>query len=67
MKRPGREKRLVASLRQELRDGRAYNPTVMEDLLFLHEWQEGRAPSLSAFFRARQIRRTAPVRAVETR
>jgi hypothetical protein len=35
----------------------ALNPTVIEDLLFLDAWERGLCPNLSAFLRARQIRR----------
>jgi hypothetical protein len=66
MSRSGREEPLVASRRQDLSSAAAYNPTVIEDLLFLDAWEEGLDPSLSAFFRARQIRRADPVRAVES-
>jgi hypothetical protein len=35
----------------------AFNPTVIEDLMFFDAWERGHARNLSAFFRARQIRR----------
>jgi hypothetical protein len=43
----------------------AYNSTVIEDLLFLDAWERGGAPTLSAFFRARQVRRANVVGPVE--
>jgi hypothetical protein len=58
---------LSASRRQVLAGAGAYNPTVIEDLLFLDAWEKGQVPTLSAFFRARQIRRADPVNAVEDR
>ena len=60
------EELLVESRRQDLSSADAYNSTVIEDLFFLNAWEEGRDRSLSAFFRARQIRRADPVRAVES-
>ena len=47
---------LVASRRQELAISRAHR-TVIEDLRFLDAWEKGLVPNLSAFLRARQIRR----------
>jgi hypothetical protein len=61
------EELLVESRRQDLSSADVYNSTVIEDLLFLDAWEEGRDRSLSAFFRARQIRRADPVRAVESK
>jgi hypothetical protein len=60
------EELLVESRRQYLSSAGAYNSTVIEDLVFLNDWEEGRERSLGAFFRARQIRRADPVRAVES-
>jgi hypothetical protein len=61
------EELFVASRRQDLSSADVYNSTVIEDLLFLNAWEEGRERSLSAFFRARQIRRADPVRAIENK
>jgi hypothetical protein len=61
------EELLVESRRQDLSSADVYNSTVIEDLLFLDAWEEGRDRSLSAFFRARQIRRAEPNRAVESK
>ena len=58
------EELLVASRRQDLSNAGAHNSTVIEDLVFLDAWEEGHARSLSAYFRARQIRRADPVRSV---
>jgi hypothetical protein len=55
------EELLVESRRQALDSTDACNPTVIEDLVFLNSWEEGRHRSLSAIFRARQIRRADPV------
>jgi hypothetical protein len=49
---------LVASRRQGLAIARAHR-TVIEDLRFLDAWEKGLVPNLSAFLRARQIRRAA--------
>jgi hypothetical protein len=35
----------------------ANDPTVIDDFLFLDAWERGLLPSLSAFLRARRIRR----------
>jgi hypothetical protein len=59
------EQLLVALRLQDLSNTDAYNSTVIEDLLFLDAWEGGGEPSLSAYFRARQIRRADPVRASE--
>jgi hypothetical protein len=59
------EELLVAPQRQDLSRADAFNPTVIEDLLFLDAWEGGQAKSLSAYFRARQIRRANAVRAGE--
>jgi hypothetical protein len=59
------EELLVASRRQDLSNAGAHNSTVIEDLLFLDAWEEGHARSLSAYFRARQIRRANLIHAVE--
>ena len=59
------EELLVESRRPDLSSADAYNSTVIEDLVFLSAWEEGRDRSLSAFFRARQIRRADPVRNIE--
>ena len=59
------EELLVASQRQDLSSADVFNPTVIEDLLFLDAWEEGHVRSLSAYFRARQIRRANLIRAVE--
>jgi hypothetical protein len=58
------EELLVASRQQDLSSADVYNSTVIEDLLFLDAWEGGQAKSLSAYFRARQIRRANPVRSV---
>lgn len=42
----------------------ADDPTVTDDFLFLDAWERGLLPSLSAFLRARQIRRANAARAV---
>jgi hypothetical protein len=67
MTQSGHEELLVESRRQYLSSTGAYNPSVTEDLVFLHAWEEGRERSLRALFRARQIRRADPVRAVESK
>jgi hypothetical protein len=59
------EKLLVETQQQDLRSADAINPTVIEDLMFIDAWEGGRAKSLSAYFRARQIRRANPLHAVE--
>jgi hypothetical protein len=59
------EELLIASQRQGLSSADVFNPTVIEDLTFLDAWEGGDARSLSAYFRARQIRRANPVRAIE--
>ena len=57
---------LVARTRQQdLSSVDVFNPSVIEDLMFLDAWEGGHARSLSAYFRARQIRRANPVRADE--
>jgi hypothetical protein len=58
------EEPLAAPRQQDLSSADVFNPTVIEDLLFLDAWVEGRVRSLSAYFRARQIRRADPVRSV---
>jgi hypothetical protein len=42
---------------------RANDPTVTADVLFLDAWERGLLTSLSAFLRARQIRRAYAARA----
>jgi hypothetical protein len=61
------EELLVVSRRQDLNSAYSYSPTVIEDLLFLDAWERGAVPSLSAFFRARQIRRADLVHAAESK
>jgi hypothetical protein len=65
MNRSHHEEVLVQSRQADLSTIEGYNPTIIDDLLFLDAWEGGRVTSLSAFFRARQIRRVNPVRAVE--
>jgi hypothetical protein len=61
------EELLVALPRQDLSNAAIHKSTVIEDLRFFNAWEEGRARSLSAIFRARQIRRANPLHAVEDR
>jgi hypothetical protein len=65
MSQSRREELLVASQRQDLRNANVFNSTVIEDLMFIDAWEGGQAKSLSAYFRARQIRRANPVQARE--
>jgi hypothetical protein len=58
---------LIALPRQELGGACACDPSVIKDFLFLDAWERGFVPSLSAFLRARQIRRANAVRAVPDR
>jgi hypothetical protein len=52
----------VATRQQDLSSADAFNPTIIEDMMFIDAWEGGQAQSLSAYFRARQIRRANPVR-----
>jgi hypothetical protein len=65
MNQSRQEELLVASRRHDSSNAGAYNSTVNDDLIFLDAWEEGHARSLSAYFRARQIRRAYPVHAGE--